>query len=91
MDITTLDKEYIEGAMYKSMSHNRNITSVSNFKKGWEAAIRFAKKVERSEEICTQCGKLVEMAYYDSQGVPFCDKCYDKLEYIEEGKDVSQM
>ena len=81
MDITTLDKKQLSEAMQKSLIHNRNITSVSNFKRGWEAAIRFAVKFAKADHACTQCGKLItiEETELDVEGVPFCKTCYAKL------------
>lgn len=52
------------------------------FHQGWDAAIRFAKRVEGAQAVCEQCGKLIlsnDDLYFDAACIPFCAKCYDKL------------
>ena len=52
------------------------------WRQGWEAALRFASKIENSIAICEQCGKVItdiEDFATDSEGVSFCAKCYDKV------------
>lgn len=80
MEIKQLDQRTINDAMHRSASRN-DVTSWHNFQKGWRAAIRFAKKVEDAEHLCTQCSKPLPLSdvKYDSEGSPFCAKCYEKL------------
>lgn len=80
MEIKRLDQKFINGAMHKSASRY-DVTSWHNFQKGWRAAIRFAKKVEDADEICTNCGKLLDLGNveYDAEQTPFCEKCYQRI------------
>lgn len=80
MEIKDLNDIIIEEAMHASASH-QDVTSFSNFRRGWLSAIRFAVKVEKADHICTQCGKLIELedTKYDNEGVPFCKKCFNKV------------
>ena len=72
MKITQLTKEFIE--------KHRN-SDKEEFKQGWDAAIKFAKKVEEADYVCEQCGKLIsiENSKLDAWGIPFCKKCYKTL------------
>lgn len=52
------------------------------FHQGWNAAIRFAIRVEDAQAICEQCGKLIRSNddyNVDAAFTTFCAKCYDKL------------
>lgn len=52
------------------------------FHQGWNAAIRFAIRVEDAQAICEQCGKLIrsnDEYNVDAAFNTFCAKCHDKL------------
>lgn len=80
MEISRLVDEFIEKKMNQS-AKSQDVTSWSNFQMGWRSAVRFAKKVEKADFVCTQCGKLIEYkeAKLDAGGTPFCEKCYKKV------------
>lgn len=81
MEISQLDKDYIENEKIKSVKNAKGILSCDSYKKGWDAAIKFAKKVEEADYVCEQCGKLIsiENSKLDAWGIPFCKKCYKTL------------
>ncbi len=81
MEIQQLDKEFIEKEKIKSVKNARGILSCDSYKKGWDACIRFVKKVEKAEAMCIQCGKLLDEGevMYDKGCEPFCKKCYEKV------------
>lgn len=81
MNISEIDKDYIEKKMNQSEKSTRDVKSYSSFLLGWRAAIRFAKRVEDADGICLQCGKLlrIEKEKLDAGGNVFCHKCYEKL------------
>ena len=85
MNINNLTTEYINKKRYRSLAATRRklypIPGAA-WVQGWDAAIRFIKQVENANHICEQCGKLLTNANdirYDTEFVPFCPKCYDKL------------
>lgn len=80
MELSQISNERLKEAMLKSAAH-QDVTSMPNFQHGWLSAIRFAKKVEKADHFCEQCGKLITMeeAQYDACGIPFCKKCFDKV------------
>ena len=75
--------------IYKNYKKIERITSRKRypdpraaFHQGWNAAIRFAIRVEQADYVCEQCGKLIvkdEDHNFDTGFNPFCKKCYDKL------------
>lgn len=80
MEIKQLTTERIHEAMLKSAAH-QDITSLSNFRRGWLSCLRFVMKVEKAETMCIQCGKLLNEGevVYDQGYEPFCKKCFDKV------------
>ena len=81
MEISRLDDEFIEKEKIKSVKKERGFLSCNSYKKGWDACIRFVKKVEKAEAMCIQCGKLLNEGnvVYDQGYEPFCKKCYEKV------------
>jgi len=85
MKINNLTNEYIIKKRYRSLSASRRKlypTPGAAWIQGWDAAIRFAKQVDKAENICEHCGKLIlqhEDIRFDTEFDPFCQKCYDKL------------
>ena len=85
MEITNLSEDFIKKHRDKAFAgQQKHLYPKPEFawKQGWEAAIRFAKKMEGAITICEQCGKVItdiENFSTDSEGVAFCAKCYDKL------------
>lgn len=85
MNINKLTQEYINKKRYRSLAASRRKLYPkpgAAWIQGWDAAIRFAKQVEKAQFVCEQCGKLIP--HYgdfnmDNQGVVFCAKCHDKL------------
>ena len=80
MNIKDLENDFIEKKM-KQSAKSQDVTSWSNFQMGWRSAIRFAKKVEKADFVCNQCGKMIEYkeVEIDTGGTPFCEKCYQKV------------
>lgn len=63
-------------------SRKRYPGTTAAFHQGWNAAIRFAKRVEQADYVCEHCGKLIikdEDHNFDAGFNPFCKKCYGKL------------
>ena len=83
MEINTLNKEVINRRKYAAANgHEIPQNPYHAYKKGWEDAIKFAQRVNRSIAICTQCGKLIEHDNdyrLDAAGAEFCSKCYQHL------------
>lgn len=83
MNISTLDKQFIRERKYADANgHKIPGNSYLAYEKGWEDAIKFAKRVDRAIAICTQCGKLIEHDNdyrLDYDGAEFCSKCYREV------------
>lgn len=81
MEIQQLDEELIRKEKLKKVQRTKGILSFHDFCKGWDACIRFVKKVEKAEAICIQCGKLLNEGevVYDQGYEPFCKKCFEKV------------
>lgn len=85
MEVTNLSVDFVRKHREKAFaSQKRHLypTPMFAWQQGWEAAMRFAKKIEGSIAICEQCGKIItdiEDFQSDIEGVPFCAKCYDKV------------
>lgn len=80
MKVIQLTKEYIDKHKIEECKKASGL-SCDSYKKGWDACIRFVKKVEEAEGICIQCGKLLNedemMLSWDCE--PFCKKCFEKV------------
>ena len=89
MNINNLTPEYINKKRYRSLATTRRKLYQrpgDAWIQGWEAAIRFAKQVEKANYVCEHCGKLLSNDIrFDAEFVPFCAKCYDKL-FMKGGK-----
>lgn len=85
MRITKISNELIQKNFEKierMTRRKRYPDSMAAFHQGWNAAIRFAKRVEGAQAVCEQCGKLIlsnDDLHFDAAYIPFCAKCYDKL------------
>ena len=83
MNINNLTQEYIRKKRYRSLAATRRKLYPNPgpaWLQGWDAAIRFAKQVEKAGYICEQCGKLLTYdVRFDAEFTPVCQKCYDKL------------
>ena len=82
MDITNIDREYIEAKKQRIRKRHYSQTFDNNsFDIGWDAAIRFAREICKSEAICEQCGKLIPSGEgnIDCGGSWFCNKCYKRI------------
>lgn len=83
MNINNLTTEYINKKRYRSLAATRRKLYPkpgAAWIQGWDAAIRFAKQVEKTNYICEQCGKLLTNDIrFDAEFTPLCPKCYDKL------------
>lgn len=83
MNINNLTQEYINKKRYRSLAATRRKLYPkpgAAWIQGWDAAIRFAKQVEKAQFVCEQCGKLLTSDIrFDADFVPFCPKCHDKL------------
>ena len=44
------------------------------WKEGWDAAIRFLRKMEDKDTFCCHCGKAIAL-----EEDVFCEKCFKKL------------
>lgn len=83
MNISNLDNRIIRERKYADANgHKIPQNPFYAYEKGWEDAIKFAKRVDRAIAICTQCGKLIEHDNdyrLDADGAEFCSKCYKQL------------
>ena len=85
MRITNLTNDAIQKNYEKIeriTSRKRYPNPRAAFHQGWNAAIRFVKRVEDAHAVCEQCGKLIlgyDDLIFDEACIPFCAKCYDKL------------
>ena len=83
MNISKLDKQFIRERKYADANgHKIPQKPYLAYEKGWEDAIKFAKRVDRAIAICTQCGKLIEHDNdycLDYDGAEFCSKCYKEV------------
>lgn len=88
MDIINLTQEFI--AKYRDNEFKKGIRLYSlvplihesAWRLGWNAAIKFSKKVNKAYGICEPCGKLVMSEFdlcTDADNVMFCKKCYEKV------------
>ncbi len=85
MKISNISNDLI----YKNYEKIERITSRKRypdpraaFHQGWNAAIRFVKRVEDAQAICEQCGKLIgsnDDYNVDAAFTTFCAKCHNKL------------
>lgn len=95
MNINNLTTKYINKRRTNSIvAETGKISSrpVDAWIQGWNAAIRFAIRVEQADYVCNQCGKLIIKAEdhnFDASFNPFCKKCYDKL-FKEVKKDEKE-
>lgn len=88
MDIHNIDNKRIkkakDNARQRYYRKYNCAAETSGFNEGWDAAIRFAKKIANTFDICAFCGKLIpdSQAYKTyfgkSFGEVYCEKCYQK-------------
>ena len=83
MDINFLDEKIILQRRARALDGcRRHLYSrpTAAWLQGWQAAIKFAKQVAESEDVCGHCGKLIGLEEWNCDGeTTLCDKCYDKL------------
>lgn len=89
MEINNIDKEYIENARDKALKNDHFVLDIMSWKRGWEAAMRFAKKVDKAYHICDHCHKLIlpdkngEANYVIGVDCILCSDCNNKLKNKE--------
>ena len=95
MHIIDLTKEFIAKHMDRAFARE-NRTHISSLDKeswilGWNAAIKFSKKVNKAYGTCEQCGKLIvsdKDLRTDADGAMFCKKCFEKVFGGEDDKKL---
>lgn len=85
MNINEIDESVIKKARYRiGWQSKRRIypMPLAAWQQGWDAAIRWVKRMDNAISICTHCKKVirdVEDFCTDSEGNDFCAECYDKI------------
>lgn len=90
MDIHNIDSKKIQKAKdnaRKRYYRKYNCAAETwGFNEGWDAAIRYAKKIANTFDVCSICGRLIsdnqayqgKVHYGESFGEVYCEKCYQK-------------
>lgn len=90
MDIHNIENAKIEKAKNSARQrYYRKYKCASEphgFDEGWDAAIRYAKKIANTFDVCSICGRLIsdnqadqgKVHYGKSFGEVYCEKCYQK-------------
>ena len=97
MDIINLTQKFI--AKYRDDEFKKGIRLYSlvplihesAWRLGWNAAIKFSKKVNKAYGTCEQCGKLIvsdKDLRTDADGTMFCKKCFEKVFSGEDDKKL---
>ncbi len=87
MYVEDITKEWLGEQREKLLKKDKVELHPQSWRKGWDAAIKLAQRVEKAAGICEQCGKLITTFSdftQDSEGATFCAKCFDKL-FSKEG------
>ena len=90
MNINEIDESFERQARYHiGCQAKRRLYArpIAVWWQGWDAAIRWVKRMDNAISICTQCKKVirdVEDFRQDCEGNDFCAECYDKI--FREGK-----
>ena len=85
MNINEIDESFLLDARYRICQQSKrkmHPTPWAAWMQGWDAAIRWVKRMDKAISICTHCKKVirdVEDFCTDSEGNDFCAKCYDKV------------
>ena len=84
MDINILDERIIAQRRARALAGSRGHLYPSPsaaWLQGWNAAIKYAKQIAESDDICNHCGRLIGLEEWnmDDAGTVLCDKCYNKL------------
>lgn len=78
MNISEIREEYVtkQKNIYLSRAHLSSFNELS-WKQGWDAAIRFSKKMEKFDAFCTHCGKplMLEECNFRGEDTIFCNSC----------------
>lgn len=85
MNINEIDERFERQARYRigcQAKRRLHAMPIAVWWQGWDAAIRWVKRMDKAISICTHCKKVirdVEDFCTDSEGNDFCAECYDKL------------
>lgn len=85
MNINEIDESFERQARYRiGCQAKRRLYArpIAVWWQGWDAAIRWVKRMDKAISICTHCKKVirdVEDFCTDSDGNDFCAECYDKI------------
>ena len=85
MNINEIDERFERQARYRigcQAKRRLHAMPIAVWRQGWDAAIRWVKRMDKAISICTHCKKVirdVEDFCTDSEGNDFCAECYDKL------------
>lgn len=85
MNINDIDERFERQARYRiwcQAKRRLHAMPIAVWWQGWDAAIRWVKRMDKAISICTHCKKVirdVEDFCTDSEGNDFCAECYDKL------------
>ena len=85
MNINEIDERFERQARYRigcQAKRRLHAMPIAVWWQGWDAAIRWVKRMDKTISICTHCKKVirdVEDFCTDSEGNDFCAECYNKL------------
>ena len=85
MNINEIDESFERQARYRiGCQAKRRLYArpIAVWWQGWDAAIRWVKRMDKAISICTHCKNVirdVEDFCTDSEGNDFCAECYDKI------------
>jgi len=97
MDIINLTQKFIAKRKKQAFRRDRNRHGLTltieedAWMLGWNAAMRFARKVNKAHGICEQCGKLIVSENdlcLDADCAMFCKKCFEKVFCGEDDKKL---
>ena len=85
MNINEIDERFERQARYRigcQAKRRLHAMPIAVWWQGWDAAIRWVKRMDKAISICTHCKKVirdVEDFCTDSEGNDFWAECYNKL------------